>query len=91
MLSSEPEPAARPKPTQLGVSSQLMQNGAEMEGVRHGQWMGDLFCQLQRAARIRQRDPGSRETKDSNRLHPGADAGIVTRIGQGMCPMFSGL
>ena len=68
-----------------------MQNDAEIKCVRDGGRMGDLFCEDASLARIRQRDRVAEKPKTQTAMHPGADAGIVPNIGQGMCPMFAGL
>jgi hypothetical protein len=89
MLSCEPDKPLTPSGHSQGVSSQLMQNGAVIKGVRHGGRMGDLFCEHHRAAGIFQRAIRvAKKPKGQSAMYPGADAGIVTNIGQGMCPMF---
>jgi hypothetical protein len=89
MLASEPDQPLTPIGDRCGVSSKLMQNDALIKGVRHGGWMGDLFGERHRAARILQRAIRVAEKPMGQTvIYPGADAGIVTSIGQGMCPMF---
>lgn len=89
LLGREPAHAVSPGVYHRCVSSQLMQEDAEIEGVRESGRMRNLVCESHRPPSIRHRAIRVAEVpKTQTAMNPAADTGVVATIGQGMCPMF---